>query len=116
MDNLDVALKEVVRHLSDGEWHSIFSIHQRFRIYPNVILECVEYLRDKEVLELKDREVRLLNIEREDFVREMILLFKKQQDNIPNDEQFSVGPRLGINELYLPRFEILDDRLKSGDL
>lgn len=116
MEKMAVALKEVVRHLGDGEWHSLFSIHDRFRIYPDTLLECIEYLSARGFLELKDSNVRLVNVEREDFVREMLRLFKRPQERIPNDEKFLAGTRLKINELYLPRFEILDNELKSEDL
>ena len=68
MNELRCQLKEVLKHLGDGEWHQIFSIHDRFRLSPDVIQDCVKYLESKGLVVSKDRSVRIAN----DFSQEQI--------------------------------------------
>jgi hypothetical protein len=110
LDN--TALSEFIRHLSDGEYHSIFSLHERYRLSPSRIIECIEYLNNKNVLEINGDKIKLKPILDNTTLAEIRKAFCDRQLVIEgsSDARYS-EPAIKINQLYMPNVDILDASL-----
>jgi len=108
----NTALTEILRHLSDGDWHSIFSIHERFRLSPLMILECLEFLEEHSSVEIRERKLRLKPIEDSTVMSELTKIYRGRNFTIENESEARYSsPKLAIGELYMPEIELLGSEL-----
>lgn len=115
MNDLRCQLKEVLKHLEDGEWHQIFSIHDRFRLSPDVIQDCINYLESKRLVVSKERSVRIANDFSQEQIAEIVHIYLSSEFEINEDEKFFVTPKIEIDTLYMPRFDLLGKELLICD-
>lgn len=112
MSYKNTVLSEILRHLSDGEWHTLFSLHDRFRISPMNILECINYLKKNDVIQVNEMNVRLNLI---DDIKILGALRHALQDRyliIENDENARFKKlKLEINQVYMPKMRLLSSNL-----
>lgn len=111
MNDLRCQLKEVLKHLGNGEWNSIFSIHDRFRLSPDVILDCIKYLESRGLVESKDRGVRIAENFSEEQIAEIVHIFLSSELNLDEGRKFIAIPRKEMDMLYMPRFDLLGREL-----
>lgn len=108
----NTSIYEILSHIEDGEWHSIYSIHERFRLSPSQLIESIRFLESLDAIEEKNREIRLqenINIKTLSALRGIILT---RTTNIErSDEARYSSPNISINQLYLPNFKLLDKSL-----
>lgn len=115
MSALRGQLKEVLKHLGDREVQSIFSIHDRFRISPDVILDCIRYLVSRGIVESKDRDVRIADNFSEEQIAEIVHIFLSSELNLDEDGRFIVTPKIDVDELYMPRLDLLGKELTCAE-
>jgi hypothetical protein len=108
MSYKNIVLSEVLRHLSDGEWHTLFSLHERFRLSPISILEVIDYLKNKDVIQINGMVVKLTPINDIDTLGELRKALQNRNIVIEdeNNARFTT-PTLGINQVYLPNMSLL---------
>lgn len=118
MDNekLNTIIKELIEHLKDGDWHSLYSLHNRFRLSPVEILNGIEFLDSLKILEREKNDIKLIVENINDEVlkklsikyREKFSISTKDLENMLLSEPIQ---KIDINMLYIPKMEILDKSL-----
>jgi hypothetical protein len=113
----NTVLSEILRHLSDCKWHSFFSIHDRFRLSPLDIMDCIEDLLEKKVVERKGMEVKLIPINNVNTLSEMRKAFLNNYVLDCKNSDWVTEPALEINQFSLPKMELLANELvaKKGN-
>ena len=108
----NTAIAEIFRHLSDKEWHTIFSIHERFRLNPLELFENIEYFKSLNLIEENDSQLRLKTIEDPKVLGDLVNIFRKRKLKIEDERLLDFNKqKLTINELYLPEKRLLDMKL-----
>lgn len=108
-------LKEVLRHLSNGEWHSLYSIHERFRLPPDVIKNCIADFKKEGAVEIEGNKIRLSREISDDFMSNAIYIYTNSDLEINDDEKFRPHKEIEINELYCPRNDLLGKELRVDE-
>lgn len=108
MSYKNTVLSEILRHLSDGEWHTLHSLHDRFRISPINILECINYLKENDVIQINEMNVRLNPIDDIKIFGALRRALRNRYLIIENDENARFKKlKLGINKVYMPKMRLL---------
>jgi hypothetical protein len=109
------AVTEILKYIDNGEYHEVYDIHGKFRLTPLRIIEAIEYLKNKNVIVLNDKKIRLRTLNHISVLSEIRQLYLNNQIEIETDEESRLsGIRYLINEPYLPDFNMLDHSLLIG--
>lgn len=112
MYNFETSISEVLSVINDSNWHSLFSIHQRYGLNPVEIYEAVKFLEELGLVEIRGKEICLAKtIETDALARIRHLLLKRKFSLEPLQELSYNEAVLSINEPYLPIIDLLDDSL-----
>ena len=107
----NTAVSEVLTLISDGQWHKIYSIHKQYRLNPVQVLEVLEYLQGKGIVEYENDKLRLIPVVDASIFKEIRLILNHRYSDIEGDEVRFGKPKLSINQLYMPIFKLLDKSL-----
>ena len=115
MSTDNTAISEILRHIDDGDWHDVFSIHERFNLSPSRIFVAIQYLKELCLLEENERRIRLKITDDLTLLSEVRDIFLDDQVEIESLPRYTT-PTLLINEFYTPEIRLLDDALKIQSL
>ena len=106
------AMKEIIRCLSDGESHEIYSFHDKFRLTPVRIIEVLDRLVEIDVISVENNIVKLKDISDKAALSEIRRYFLSSELNIEDIEaHIEKNERLSIDEPYIPIKDLLDQKL-----
>ena len=108
------AMKEVIKHLSDGQWHEIFSLHERFRLSPARIVEVFEWLNEKQMIDIENDSVKLSRITDKKILAEIRKYFLSSSAVIESFSDQCIDYKVDINEPYTPDVELIDKKFFAG--
>lgn len=106
------AMKEVVRCLSDGDIHEIYSFHDKYRLTPVRIIEVLDRLVEIDVISIEGDFVKLKDISDKAALSEIRRYFLDSESNIEDiDAYIEKDERLSVDEPYTPLKVLLDQEL-----
>lgn len=116
-DKLNIIIKEMISHLNDGNWHTLYSLHEHFRLSPVEVLNGIDFLESLNILKKENNNIKLIkeNINNE-ILKKLSVEYRKKfsinEKDIKSALSSSNVEKIGINELYIPEIKILDKSLK----
>ena len=54
-----IILKEFISILKDKDWHNLFEFHEKHRISPLAFVESIKFLKEHQLIEMKEKSIRL---------------------------------------------------------
>lgn len=112
----NTVISEFIEHLKDGDWHSIYSIHERYRLDPVKIIDAINFLSELRLIDVDEMKIRL--VASKDFssiqeIRKILLGYRIGFTENDLDKRYA-QPLLQVNELYLPKRHLLDKSLLAS--
>lgn len=114
-ENFSAIIREIIDHLKDGNWHTLYSLHYRFRLTPIEILRGIKFLNALKIIQRKDNEISLiLENMNDEVIKELSIILRKKfsirAKDLNNTFSSNIN-KIGINELYSPQLEKLSKTL-----